>query len=129
MDVKEILLESMVKDVGESIAFYTRALGFELLASEKDELGKVYWAKLGFKDFLISLNDEKRLRRESAFMRERPVGGSICLCIVVDEIINLHADFSQRFKLLDHPHLTPCGATQFSLLDNNGYVLTFEKFA
>ena len=128
MKVSEIILELMVKDVEETLSFYQDILGFELLANEVDADGRIYWAKLQFNNFLISFKDEKRLKEESEFMRGRQIGGGIAICIVVDDINTIHNDYSKKFRMLDHPHITPCGATQFSIQDNSGYVITFEKF-
>ena len=129
MVVNEVILELMVKDVSKTVKFYTEMLGFTLLASEEDDQNQTYWAKVRFRDFLMSFKEEKRLRSESQFMAERQVGGSISICVVVDEIEPVHAELENQFKMLDYPHLTPCGATQFSLMDVNGYILTFEKLS
>ncbi len=129
MEVSEIIVELMVKDVDATVSFYREALGFQLLASEQDSAGRSYWAKMSFEGFLISFKEELRLKQECEFMREKEVGGSMSICVVVEEIELLHARFEEKFLLLDHPHLTPCGATQFSLMDNNGYILTFMRFS
>ena len=128
MNVNGIVLELMVVDVSETIDFYDKALGFALEASERDQAGRVYWAKMSFGHFVVSFKDEQRVKGESLFMKERQVGGGIAICILVEEINDLYVQLQRRFDMLDHPHLTPCGATQFSLLDNNGYVITFERF-
>ena len=128
MQINGIILELMVHDVSTTIDFYQQALGFELVASEKDQSDKLYWAQMKFQDFLISFKDEHRVKAESTFMQTRSVGGGIAICILVNEINDLHSSFVQKFDTLDYPHLTPCGATQFSLQDNNGYVITFERF-
>lgn len=111
MKANEIILEFMVKDVAETIRFYQEALTFELVASEAGASQMLYWAKMKFSNYYISFKEEQRLKRESSFMVGREVGGSIALCFVVDDLEGIHRDIQSKFKTLDHPHLTPCGAT------------------
>ena len=127
MKVNQIALELMVRDVAETVEFYKSALGFELLMSEEEE-GKMYWAKLGMKEFYVSFKEEQRLKREVDFMKDQFIGGSIAICLQVEDLTGFHNKVSEACDLLDHPHLTPCGATQFSMKDNNGYIVTVEKF-
>jgi len=127
MNIKEITLELMVKDVDETIHFYKEVLGFELLASEQDG-GKSYWAKMSNHGFGLSFKEEQRLKREEEYYKDQGVGGSLAICFDVEDLEGYHGQVEQKCDLLNHPHLTPCGATQFSMRDNNGYLLTFERF-
>ena len=127
MKLNEIIVELMVQDVATSIAFYKNVLGFTEVATEIEH-GKTEWAKLTCNGFNISFKDEAKLKREVSYMHNQPIGGSIGICIVVDDVHSLHATFEEKFKTINHPHLTPCGATSFSMRDLDGYVLTFEEF-
>ncbi|MEM7549901.1 MAG: VOC family protein [Bacteroidota bacterium] len=127
MKATEIVLELMVKDVQETIQFYSEILEFELEAKEEDN-GKLYWAKLSNHGFSISLKEEGRLKSEEEFMKEYKVGGSFSLCFQVDDLEHQYERVKVKCELFNHPHLTPCGATQFSMKDNNGYVINFERF-
>lgn len=131
MSVNQVILELMVHNVDETIDFYQNALDFELEACEKDGDDRTYWAKMSYNGFMISFKEAERLKDEVVFMRDVSVGSSTALCIQLGEDESLESYYQEletKFRLLDHPHLTPCGATQFSMRDNNGYVLTFEKF-
>lgn len=122
---QEIVLELMVEDVGRSMGFYREVLGFQLLAQEAAE-GKTYWAKLELNGFLISFKSREKAAEESPFLLAGPPGGSLSICLQVPDIREAYAEVERQCELLDFPHLTPCGSTQFSLKDPDGYVLTFE---
>lgn len=127
MKINGIVLELMVRDVEETVEFYKNVLGFDLLASEQEDEA-LYWAKMALETFLISFKEERRLRNEVGFLSGQSIGSSAAICFQVDDLRGFYDEVEQGCKLLDHPHLTPCGATQFSMKDNNGYILTFEKF-
>ncbi|MEM6829158.1 MAG: VOC family protein [Bacteroidota bacterium] len=127
MNVNQILLELMVVDVDQTIDFYEQVLGFELLLSEQEN-GSTYWAKMRKGAFTLTFKEEGRLKNELVFLKNQPVGGSVAICLLVDDLEGYHQMVKDTCDMLDHPHITPCGSTQFSMLDNNGYILTFERF-
>ena len=127
MEYKGFVLELMVKNVSESVDFYTDILGFELVADEKEN-GMTYWAQLRLSDFILSLKEEDRIKKEVEFMKDRKAGGGAIICIQLREIEEFYTQLEEKCRVLNHPHLTPCGATEFSMQDNNGYVITFEKY-
>ncbi len=128
MKVTEILLELMVKDVDASVQFYQQVLGFEVLASEQTNDGATYWAKLKLNNFVLSFKEEQRLKNEEASFRGLEVGGSMAICFQVQDLEAYHGQVHTQCQLLNHPHLTPCGATQFSMRDNSGYIIIIERF-
>ncbi len=127
MKVTGITVELMVMDVDSSVEFYRDVLGFNLLAREDDD-GKSYWAKMELNGFSLSFKAEDRMKSEVAFMREQSIGGSTALCFQVEDLEGYHGKVETQCEMLNLPHPTPCGATQFSMKDNSGYILTFERF-
>ncbi len=128
MKIKGVVVELMVKDVDKTIEFYQKVLGFTLIASETEN-DSTYWALMHMGHFKLSFKEEKRLKREVPYFDKLPVGGSSAICLKVDQLENYYALVSSKCELINHPHITPCGSRQFSMLDNNGYILTIEKFA
>jgi len=57
----------------------------------------------------------------------RTSGGSLLLYIQVSKIRDLFAKVSSEISILKGLEKTFYGATEFSILDNNGYVLTFAE--
>ena len=128
MDVLQTSIELMVANVSESLAFYRTVLAFETIAEESDEKGFLYWAMAEQAGFRVSFKREDRIKQESPFFREKNIGGSISLNFQVKDLLSTYEAVKEACELLNHPHLTPCGSTQFSLKDNNGYILTIEQF-
>ena len=127
MKVTEVLIELMVEDVDASVNFYQEVLSFSLVADEFDQ-GKRYWALCDLNGFKISFKVAERLKKEVPFLRDKMIGGSTAICFKVDNLEGYYSQVKQQCEMLDHPHLTPCGARAFSMLDNSGYVITIEIF-
>lgn len=126
MHVTTTSIELMVDDVPLTLSFYQQVLGAKVLAQE-EESGLLYWALVDLAGTRVSFKNAVRLRKEATFFRDTTVGGAIALCLNVDDLQASYAFVQQACDTLDHPHLTPCGGKQFSLKDNNGYVITFEQ--
>ncbi len=126
MEVNSIVLEYVVNNLEESIEFYKDILGFELLMWEKEE-EEMYWAKLKKGSFELSLKQRARINEELPFMKEVVTGGTITMVLQVDNVLEAYEKVSQQCQLLNYPHLTPCGATDFSMKDPNGYFITIEQ--
>ncbi|GGH22419.1 hypothetical protein GCM10007352_35720 [Mucilaginibacter phyllosphaerae] len=59
----------------------------------------------------------------------RTAGGSLLLYINVGDIRGLFDSIKDKVKVLKGLESTFYGATEFSILDNNNYVLTFAQHA
>lgn len=126
MNAKFHAIELMVNEVKPSIDFYQQVLAFDLIEAERDQNDEIYWALMGKDGFLISFKQAKRLQDEVAFFKNRPIGGSICMVFQVENLTEIYQQVENACEIINHPHLTPCGTHEFSLLDNNGYIMTFE---
>ncbi|MBX2872181.1 MAG: VOC family protein [Saprospiraceae bacterium] len=126
MQIYQSIVELTVKNVGLSLAFYQHMLGFKKLA--EDRAGdQIYWALLDLNGFQLSLKEEAKQKDESPFLVDQPRGGSMLLCFHVKDINATYNTVAAKCKTLNHPHLTPCGATDFSMKDMDGYILTFQE--
>lgn len=126
MQIRQSIVELTVQDVEKSIDFYQHLLGFEKVAEDRHG-GTTYWALLHLNGFQMSLKETAKQQQESPFLRDQATGGSMLLCFHVEDINATYAQVVAHFKTLNHPHLTPCGATDFSMKDLDGYVLTFQE--
>ena len=126
MKINATILELMVKSVEETVTFYQEMLGFQLIASDEED-GKTYWALLQLGDFKLSFKNEEKHKVEAPFLKDETIGGSVVLCFQVDDINATYDIIKAKCDTLNHPHITPCGAIDFSMRDINGYVLTFEQ--
>ena len=113
-----------VEDINETINFY-KNLGFAITMTVPEE-GDLVWAMMscGNVQFMFqtfdSLGDEI-----PAISRED--GGSLLLYIQIKNIRQFHDKIKENVKIIKELEKTFYGATEFSVQDNNGYVLTFAE--
>ena len=113
-----------VRDMNATIAFY-KNLGFEKIMSVP-ETGNYDWAMLanGNVSFMFqtygSLGDvlPEISRKE---------GSSLLFYIRIKGIRAFHEKIKSKAKVIVELNKTFYGATEFSIVDNNGYVLTFAE--
>ena len=126
--INEITIELMVPRVEQSVHFYQEVLGFELLAKEEEDQAGIYWALMSLNGFRVSFKEERRMKKEVEYLKDSKIGSSAAICFRVDDLEGHWEKIKYKYDLLNHPHITPCGSTQFSMKDLNGYLLTFERF-
>ena len=113
-----------VKDINQTIEFY-KILGFELLMTVP-EMGNFDWAmmKNGNVNFMFqtfaSIGD--RLPDIS-----RNDGGSLLLYIQLKNIRTFYENIKNKVTIISDLEKAFYGATEFSVKDNNGYILTFAE--
>lgn len=113
-----------VRDINKTITIY-KQLGFKLSMSVPEE-GDLIWAMMscGNVNFMFqtfdSLGDDiPEISRQD--------GGSLLFYIQIKEIRQFHEQIKNKVKVIKGLEKTFYGATEFSILDNNGYVLTFAE--
>lgn len=113
-----------VKNISETVEYYKK-LGFELTMNVPDQ-GEFVWVMIskGNVSFMFqtfgSLGEElPEIKREN--------GGSLLLYIRIKEISSYYEEVKNKVKILKGLEKTFYGATEFSVIDNNGYVLTFAE--
>ncbi len=114
-----------VKDINETIAFY-KQLGFQLVMSVPEDGSPLVWAMVmnGHVNFMFqtfaSLGDE--LPTVS-----RKDGGSLLFYIKLKNILAFFDEIKDKVTVVKGIEKTFYGATEFSILDNNNYLLTFAE--
>lgn len=114
-----------VKDMKATIAFY-KTLGFKTTMSVPESGDELVWAMMVnggvtvmFQTFASLGNDLPEISRTD--------GGSLLLYINLKDIRNFFEDIKDKVTVLKGLETTFYGATEFSVKDNNGYVLTFAE--
>ena len=113
-----------VKDINQTIEFY-KILGFELI-STVPETSDYIWAmmKNGNVTFMFqTFSSIDGILPDIS----RNDGGSLLLYIQVNGIRNFFEKIKDKVNLINGLEKTFYGATEFSIKDNNGYVLTFAE--
>jgi uncharacterized glyoxalase superfamily protein PhnB len=113
-----------VKDINKTIEYY-KLLGFNLVATVPEQ-GDFVWAMMncGEINFMFqtmdSLGDDlPEISRNNA--------ASLLFYINIKEIRKFHEQIKNKVHVIKELEKTFYGATEFSIQDINGYVLTFAE--
>mgnify|MGYP003116570661 FL=1 len=113
-----------VNNIDETIKFYEQ-LEFELSMKVPDE-GSLVWAMMTKGNVSFMFQTFESLGNELPEI-SRQDGGSLLLYIKIKEIRQYHDRIKDKVNILKGLEKTFYGATEFSVKDNNGYVLTFVE--
>ncbi len=113
-----------VKDMSATIAFYGQ-LGFET-AMTMPEKGAYDWVMMR-KGTVIFMFQTFSSLGEAHPEIKRTDGASMLLYIKLKDIHDFHSKIKNKTKVISELNKTFYGATEFSIVDNNGYVLTFAE--
>lgn len=108
-----------------SIAFY-QVLGFTLVASVPQEGDNYVWAMLVNGNVTMMLQTFESLGNALPDV-SRTDGGSLLLYIKLKNIRDFFQSVENKVTILHGLEKTFYGATEFSVKDINGYVLTFAE--
>lgn len=113
-----------VNNLPETIAFYQK-VGFSLGATVPDESPFIF-AMMSCGEVVFMFQTFESLGEDLPEISRRD-GGSLVLYIKIDHIRKFFEDIKGQVTILKGLETTFYGATEFSILDNNGYVLTFAE--
>ncbi|RFZ83018.1 glyoxalase [Mucilaginibacter terrenus] len=114
-----------VTDINASVAFY-QTLGFELTMSVPEDGTDLVWAMLSHGGVTIMLQTYESLGEDLPQI-SRTDGGSLLLYIILKDINSYFEQIKDKVTVLKGLEKTFYGATEFSILDNNNYVITFAE--
>ena len=113
-----------VKDMNATIAFY-KQLGFETIMTVP-ETGEYDWVMMRKEEVTFMFQTFKNLGDVLPEISRRD-GGSLLFYIRLKGIRSFHDKIKDKTKVIVELNKTFYGATEFSIVDNNGYVLTFAE--
>lgn len=113
-----------VKDMNATIAFY-KQLGFETVMTVP-ETGNPDWAMMMNGSVTMMFQTFASLGGALAEVNRKD-GGSLLFYIKLKGIHAFHEKIKGNSKVVAGLNKTFYGATEFSIVDNNGYVLTFAE--
>jgi len=114
-----------VKDMKATIAFY-KGIGFNITMSVPEEGDDLVWAMMVNGSVTLMFQTFESLADELPEI-SRTDGGSLLLYINLKNIRQFFEDIKDKVTVLKGLETTFYGATEFSIKDNNGYVLTFAE--
>jgi lactoylglutathione lyase len=117
----------VVRDVEESIRFYTDVLGFELDKHVPDQPPFVFASVRGGGVELF-LNQQSTVVDEYPAFRNVPIGGTFTLFMVVQGVDALHCEVEKHGTRIVMPLVTKFyGMREFAFVDPDGYVITLAE--
>ena len=122
--MKSISPNIFVKDINDTIDFY-RQLGFSLTATVPEE-GDFIFAMMTCGKVIFMFQTFESLGDELPTV-SRQNGGSLLLYIQTNEITKFFDQIKDKVKVIKGLEKTFYGAIEFSIEDNNGYLLTFAE--
>jgi len=125
-DIMESLAPNIfVNDMKATIAFY-QALGFSVTMSVPESGDEPVWAMMVNGSVTIMFQTFESLADDLPEI-SRTDGGSLLLYIGLKNIREFFDGIKDKVTVLKGLETTFYGATEFSIKDNNGYVLTFAE--
>ena len=122
--MKSLSPNIFVKNINETIKFY-EFLGFKQIMSVPEE-GDLIWVMMTCGEVTVMFQTFESLGADLPEI-SRQDGGSLLFYIKIDDIRGFHERIKKQHKPLTELEKTFYGATEFSIEDNNGYVLTFAE--
>lgn len=113
-----------VKDINKTIDFY-KQIGFNVVATVPDQ-GDLVWAMMSCGKVTFMFQTFESLGDELPVI-SRQNGGSLLLYIQTTEIRKFFEQIQGKVNVVKGLEKTFYGATEFSIEDNNGYLLTFAE--
>jgi len=114
-----------VKDINETIKFY-QLLGFELVVTVPETGNNLVWAMMAKGNVTFMFQTMASLGEELPDV-SRQDGASMLLYIKLKNIRTFFEGIKELVPVLKGLETTFYGATEFSIKDNNNYVLTFAE--
>ncbi len=113
-----------VTDIKQTINFY-KQLGFNVVTTVPEQ-GDIIWAMMTCGNVTFMFQTFESLGNDLPVI-SRQNGGSLLLYIQITEIIKFFDQIKDNVKVVKGLEKTFYGATEFSIEDNNGYLLTFAE--
>lgn len=111
----------MVENVKAAIDFYAE-LGFEKVLTVPEK-GEFDFAIVKSGDIELMFQSRISLGEDIREFRYKKTGGTFTLYIKVDNLLEIYERMKGKAEIIEDIHKTFYGTYEFSMKDNNGYVL------
>lgn len=126
VNLKRITPNLMVGNIDSTIQFYSSVLGFEVVTAFPDT-GRMDFAIMSLDSLDIMFQQKESFIEELGGFQQTQPGGSFTIHIDVKDVLMIYEKAVLNAGLVQELHQTPYGTKEFSMKDNNGYVLTFSE--
>lgn len=115
-----------VESVNETVQFYTEVLGFKLAVSVP-ESGEFIFAIISAGNVNLMFQQLDSLQEEYSELQGRNENGSFTFYVKMQDKNSLYEKVRNADFLVQDMHVTPYGAEEFAIRDNNGFILTITE--
>lgn len=123
--MEAIVPNLFVNDLRNTIVFY-EMLGFKTIATVPETGEAFVWVMMAHGQAKIMFQTMESLGNELPEISRSP-GAGLLFYIQLDDVRSYHQQIKDQVQIIRELETTFYGATEFSILDNNGYVLTFAQ--
>ncbi len=139
MKVNKLTPNFEVRDVKETVNFYTSVLGFSLVMAvpltqdgidQAFALGKEYVYALVSKDnveFMFQRSDS--FKEDVKLASDKPMGASVTFYMEIEGLSSFYNQIKDKVSDITEPKLAWYGMNEFYIKDPNGYILGFAEKA
>ena len=125
MKILSISPELMVEDIESTILFYSTFLEFKVTIRTPET--NPFFAILQRDGFKILLYKREEFTKDTPQIKDVNIGGSFLLNIRIKGIEKQYDIVKDEVKVLHKPYTTEYKTKEFSIEDNNGYILLFSE--
>jgi hypothetical protein len=125
--IKSVAPNMMTESIEETIKFYVENLGFQEYDSASDETGKKIFVILGKDNAVIMFQLKESLVAEYPVLQTDEIKPMLTLYFIVENFDEYYEQIKKTVVIMKEIHVTPYGAKEFAVLDNNKIALTFAQ--
>lgn len=127
MKLKSLIVNLMVADVQQSVDFYSRIFGFEVITSVPGE-NELVFALVKLDDVSIMFQSMKSFAEAMPAYKNEKIGGSVLLYVDVNNIQEVYRKAKEgNVEVAVEMHKTFYGTTEFAIKDVDGYLISFAE--
>jgi uncharacterized glyoxalase superfamily protein PhnB len=126
MSLLSVTPNLMVYNVEETVEYYQNNFGFVLLETVPEK-PSYDWAMMKKDNVVLMFQSKKSLESEIEVLKTQKPGGGVTLYIKTDNVEQLYEEVNEKVEIVSDLEHTFYGTKEFSIIDLNGYVLTFAQ--
>ena len=115
-----------VRDVKETVDFYSQFLGFKEVNSVSVD-NKLVWAMINAGNVNLMFQEQQNLIEEYNQLRDCSLNSLMTYYVKVKNKSELYDKVSNTEYLIKEIHTTPYGVEEFAIKDNNGFILVIAE--
>ncbi len=116
-----------VKNVEDTVRFYTETLGFNLIMSVPSPHGGLQWAMVANGGVTFMFQEIANLLEEYPQLSDRPALGIMTFYLKIKGMHELYKKLQGTEYIAQDMHTTFYGAEEFAVIDNNRHILTITE--